>query len=64
MLNARIDSQEPLRIRLHGVPPASGFAWHEMRGKSVSLSASSAGADCIVEIPGLSAWNWGWIEIR
>ena len=62
MLNARIDRQGPVRLRLRNVPAASGFAWHEMRGKSVNLPVSFEGTDCLVEIPGLSAWNWGWLE--
>ena len=62
MLNARIDRQEPVRLRLRGVPPESVAVWHEMRGKSVGLPVSFEGADCLVEIPRLSAWNWGWLE--
>lgn len=64
MLNARIDRQGPLRVRLRGVPQASAAVWHEMRGKSAALDVSHEGADCVVEVPALSAWNWGWIEIR
>ena len=64
MLNARIDRQPPLRLRLRKAPSASVAVWHEMRGTSCRLSVASAGKDAMVEIPALSAWNWGWLEIQ
>ena len=64
MLNARIDVQSPLALRLRKMPQGAATAvWHEMRGESRTLPVACDGGDALVEVPALSAWNWGWLEI-
>ena len=64
VLNARIDRQEPLRLRLRNVATGATTAvWREMRGGCQGVTVTRDGADAIVEIPSLSAWNWGWLAL-
>jgi hypothetical protein len=64
ILNARIDRQEPLRLRLRNVAADAATAvWREMRGGRKDVAVSRDGKDVIVEIPSLSAWNWGWLAL-
>ena len=64
ILNARIDRQEPLRLRLRKVSADAATAvWREMRGGRKDVAVSRDGNDAIVEIPSLSAWNWGWLAL-
>ena len=64
LINARIDIQKPVRIRLRGVPPkATSAIWRAFRESPATLPLERDGADAIVAIPALSAWNCGWLEI-
>ena len=63
-LNTRIDSQGPLKVRLRRVPAGAAAVWHEMRGRTIGVGLARDGADAIAEVPVLSAWNCGWLEIK
>ena len=63
-VNARIDVQKPVRIRLRGVPQKAASAiWRAFHEEPVALPLERSGADVVVAIPALSAWNCGWLEI-
>jgi hypothetical protein len=63
LVNARIDAQKPVRLRLRGVPSGVSTAtWRALRGEPVSLPVERLGkAEAAVTIPALSAWNCGWL---
>jgi len=62
--NARIDVQQPLTLRLRGVPECVDRAtWWALRGKAVELPVKRAGDDAFVTIPPLSAWNCGCLFV-
>ena len=63
-VNARIDSQKSVRLRLRGVPPEVDCAkWWEMRGRRVMLPLTRRGDEAEVVIPAISAWNCAWLGI-
>ena len=63
-VNARIDVQKPVRVRLRGVMKGTESAvWRAFRETPVSLSLERDGADAVVTIPALSAWDCGWLQI-
>jgi hypothetical protein len=63
-VNARIDSQKSVRLRLRGVPPEVDCAtWWEMRGRRVMLPLERRGDEAEVVIPAISAWNCAWLGI-
>ena len=64
-VNARIDFQRPIRMRLRGVPAgADGATWWALREKPVSLPLVRNGGETLVEMPSVSAWNCGWLAIE
>jgi len=64
LVNARIDAQKPVRIRLRGVPPkATSAVWHALRESPCPLRLEREGGDAIVTIPALSAWSCGWLGL-
>jgi hypothetical protein len=61
-INARIDVQKQLTLRLRGVPSGTAAAiWHEMRCKPVRLELKRDGRDALVTVPSVGAWNGGWL---
>lgn len=65
LVNARIDEQKPVKLRLRGVPDGVETArWWQLRGKPVTLPVERlGGGEAIVVVPALSAWNCGWLAI-
>ena len=65
LVNARIDSQKPVRIRLRNVPPDVRTAtWWALREKPVALPVGrQAGGEAVVIIPAIFAWNCGWLSL-
>ncbi len=63
LVNARIDAQKPVRLRLRGVPAGVKAAtWRALRGKPESIPVESQGnGEATVTVPALSAWNCGWL---
>ena len=67
LLNARIEAQKPLPLRLRNLA-VSGEAqnqavWRAFGEKPVPLPLRRDGADALVEIPALGAWSAGWLEL-
>ena len=61
-LNARIDRQKPMRVRLRRVPSAAkATVWRAFHEKPTILPLTREGADALVTIPALAAWNCGWL---
>jgi len=66
VVNARIDVQKPVRLRLRNVPASVKTAiWWAFHGKPVSLPVERlVDGDAAVVIPAISAWNCGWLAIE
>ena len=63
LLNARIDEQGPLSIRLHGVPTdVHAAVWHELRRPPVKLPIELENGCLRVVIPKIDAWNGGYLS--
>jgi hypothetical protein len=65
VVNARIDVQRPVRLRLRNVSAGVKTAtWRAFRGDHVLLSVERlANGDAAVVLPSISAWNCGWLAI-
>ena len=69
LLNARIESQKPVALRLRSPEkrPIAGAAtsavWRAFGEPPVTLPLRVDGADALVAIPSLAAWNAGWLQI-
>jgi hypothetical protein len=63
-INARIDVQPPLTLRLRGVTPDKASAtWHALRAASVTVPLVRADGETRTTLPPLAAWNCGWLEL-
>ena len=63
-LNARIDVQKPVCVRLRGVPPGAKFAtWWALRESPVFVPVVRRGADAEATVPAIAPWNCGWLQI-
>jgi hypothetical protein len=66
LLNARIEAQKPLPLRLRpgsaGILPAAAV-WRAFGEKPVTLSLRRDGADALVTLPALQPWSAGWLEL-
>ena len=61
-VNARIDVQQPLRVRLRGVPVGVKSAtWRALRRQPVDVSIERRGADAEATIPAIAPWSCGWL---
>ena len=61
-VNARIDSQKGIRMRMRGVAPGVDKAvWWAFHERPVDLELERNGDDAFVVIPSISAWNCGWL---
>lgn len=62
LLNVRIDSQGPVKLRIPGLPGSvKNVTWYEMKGKPVRLRVEGDGSVAYVTIPKLAAWNAGFL---
>ena len=69
LLNARIDTQRPLPLRLRvstgGAATCSLHAtWHAIGELPTMLPLRRDGADLLVTIPELQPWSAGWLELQ
>lgn len=66
LVNARIDTQKPVRLRLRGVPPdVKSATWRAFHEKPAVLTVERLdGGDSAVTIPVIAAWNCGWLAIE
>ena len=61
-VNARIDRQNPTRIRLRGVPAGVKSAtWRALREEPVAVPVERCGSDATATIPGIAPWSCGWL---
>lgn len=69
LLNARIESQKPVTLRLRSPEkrPSAGAAtfavWRAFGEPPATLPLRVDGADALVSIPALAAWNAGWLQL-
>jgi len=64
IMNASIDLQEPVRIRLRGVPSnVTSGVWWALHEKPVTLQIERQGLDAVSTVPALAAWNCGWLQL-
>lgn len=65
LFNCRIDRQEPVRLRLRGVPADVRVGvWHAFRGEPTALPLTREGSEARVTLPAISAWNGGWLKLE
>ena len=66
LLNARIEAQKPLPLRLRpgsaGILPAAAV-WRAFGEKPVTLPLRRDGADALITLPALQPWSAGWLEL-
>lgn len=64
LVNARIDTQKPVTLRLRGVPSGVETAtWWAFHADPVVLPLTRAGGEVTIRIPALTAWNCGWLML-
>ena len=64
LVNARIDTQKPVTLRLRGVPSGVETAtWWAFHADPVVLPLTRAGDEVTIRIPALTAWNCGWLML-
>ena len=64
LLNVRIDSQGPIRLRLRGISAdVTKAVWHELRRERVELPIQFDDGCVRVVIPEIGAWNGGYLEL-
>ena len=65
LVNASIDRQDPVAVRLRGVPAtATAAVWHQPEAKPVELAVERRGGDVRVRLPRIGAWACGYLEFR
>jgi len=64
IINTRIDTQGPARLRLNGLSPTVKSAvWFEMKQKEVKLPIEWTDGEAYVEIPEMGPWNAGFLRL-
>ena len=64
-LNARIDVQPSVTLRLRGVAPDARTAvWRAFGEPLASLPVRRKGDETLVTLPSLAAWNAGWLDLQ
>ncbi len=64
LVNASIDRQEPVVVRLRGVPPAATAAiWHQPEAQPVKLAIERSDGVVRVRLPRLGAWDCAWLSL-
>ena len=63
LLNARIEAQKPLPLRLRSPGTATTAVWRAFGEKPVTLPLRRDGADALVTLPALPPWSAGWLEL-
>ena len=65
IVNASIDRQDPVVVRLRGVPAAATAAvWRQPEAKPVELGLERCGRDVRVRLPRIGAWECGYLEFK
>jgi len=65
LVNASMDRQEPVTVRLRGVPKeAKAAVWHTVEGGDVLLPLRREGADALADLPRLPAWECAYLTFK
>lgn len=63
LLNATIDAQPPVALRLRGCPEGlERMDWLTPKDKPVTVAVRWEGKDALVSLPALGAWQLGWLR--
>ena len=63
VLNAMIDAQQPMTLRLRGCPKDLETAeWMTAKEKPVTISVRWEGKDALVTLPSIGPWQIGWLR--
>ena len=63
LLNASIDTQPPVTLRLRGCPDGlTHIEWLTPKDKPVALAVRWEGEDALVVLPALTPWQVGWLR--
>ena len=63
VVNASIDRQEPVAVRLRGVPEGARSAkWHEPETKPLEIPLTRVGGGVKAVLPRLGAWSCGYLS--
>ena len=64
-VNASIDRQDPVTVRLRGVPAdAKAAVWHQPEAGDVEIALVRDGSDVRVRLPRIGAWACGYLSFR
>ena len=64
LVNARIDTQKPVTLRLRGVPSGVETAtWWAFHADPIALPLTRADGEISIRIPTLAAWSGGWLML-
>ena len=65
LVNASIDRQDPIVVRLRGVPADAQMAvWHQPEAADVELSLKCCAGEARVRLPRIGAWECGYLDFR
>ncbi len=65
LVNASIDRQAPVDVRLRGVPPTAATAlWHQPGAEAVKVEIRRADGAARVLIPRMGAWECGYLSFE
>ena len=65
IVNASIDRQDPVAVRLRGVPAdAKAAVWREPEAGDVEIALVRDGTDVRVRLPRIGAWACGYLSFR
>ncbi len=65
LVNCSIDRQDPVSVRLRGVPAAATAAtWHQLEAKNVEHALERRDGDTLVSLPRIGAWACGFLEFK
>ena len=65
VVNASIDRQDPVVVRLRGVPvEAKTAVWQQPEAEPVEIGIGRRGTDCRVRLPRIGAWECGYLDFK
>ena len=65
LVNASIDRQDPVTVRLRGVPASATRAvWRRPEAEPLALDLVRAGGEARVRLPRMDAWTCGYLDFR
>ena len=64
VINCSIDVQDPVAVRLRGVPADANVAWVPLHGERAALAVVREGAEAVITLPAVGAWDCGYLRIE